>query len=305
MFLYGVILCFLGLTDAASASYSPDVHSKIAIVYAFYQTDNALENVDFFRRHAVHDCKNYDYWFVVNGDKADFVLPKQSNVKVLYRRNRGGDFAAWSYALSKMDLARYDAFIFLNDTVRGPFLPRYLTMKYWPYYFTRQLDARIKLTGASVNKMLHESANQEHVQSMAFATDKVGLRVLLDADIFSEGRANDVLQRDGKLAYIKQFEVAASQSIRQAGYYIDGLNTSVVSIKKPYGLYANTYWSRFMQWIMDRYHSDLHYDERSNYGLSLHPLEVMFIKTNRIDNLIIQQYTAWQDARLGAKGCAL
>ncbi len=53
-------------------------------------------------------------------------IPKYDNVLILKRKNLGGDFAAWAYGLNKINIKLYDIFIFINDTVCGPFIPRYI-----------------------------------------------------------------------------------------------------------------------------------------------------------------------------------
>ena len=48
----------------------------------------------------------------------------QSNqILKLYRENIGYDFSSWKIALESIDINNYDRFIFMNDTVCGPYIP--------------------------------------------------------------------------------------------------------------------------------------------------------------------------------------
>ena len=67
-------------------------------------------------------------------------IPDFKNVNVLKGNNLGYDFGAYSMALDKINIDNYKYFIFLNDTVKGPFVPRYLPKKYWYKLFTNMLS---------------------------------------------------------------------------------------------------------------------------------------------------------------------
>lgn len=53
-------------------------------------------------------------------------------MQVLYRANECGDFGAWDQLFREMDpekLKKYKRIMFINDTVRGPFVdPNYLLL---------------------------------------------------------------------------------------------------------------------------------------------------------------------------------
>ena len=55
-------------------------------------------------------------------------FPNYANIQVYTRNNTindtcaAGDFAAWDWLLSFIDRKKYKRFMFINDTVRGPFL---------------------------------------------------------------------------------------------------------------------------------------------------------------------------------------
>lgn len=67
-------------------------------------------------------------------------------------------------------------FIWLNSSVRGPFLPAYHPRDvHWSTAFTRKLAGDVKLVGSTINcgGAYALSAQQPHVQSYAVAMDQV------------------------------------------------------------------------------------------------------------------------------------
>ena len=113
-----------------------------------------------------------------------------SNAKYLHHANECYDWGTFGWALEheKVQVRDYKYFIFLNSSVRGPFLPPYLQGKvHFSELMTRMLnhdDApnSIKLVGPSVSCEgtvrlaggLQRS--NPHVQSFAVATEQTGTR---------------------------------------------------------------------------------------------------------------------------------
>jgi len=107
-------------------------------------------------------------------------FPEYRNLRVLKKTNECLDFGAWSYGLSTLDWqsGKYKHFIFINSSVRGPFVPHYVPrFIHWTQLFTHLLredgdghaaNGPIKLVGLSIN-----CAISPHVQSMLWATDLV------------------------------------------------------------------------------------------------------------------------------------
>ena len=101
---------------------------------------------------------------------------------------------------------------------------------------------------------------------MSFATDRIGLNLLIKNDIFNKELCVNTI-KESKFKFIIDFEVRMSEIIMNQGYEIKSLQFSE---QKNDVQYLNRY-----------------------KGTTINPLEIMFIKTNRINDLIIKNYTEW------------
>lgn len=81
----------------------------------------------------------------------------------------------------EVDYTNYKHFVFVNSSVRGPYIPVYLQhVMQWTNAFTSMLSETIKLVGTSIscerayweNDMDQRSRHNPHVQSFALATDR-------------------------------------------------------------------------------------------------------------------------------------
>ena len=81
-------------------------------------------------------------------------LPRWPNVRVHWlNRSYGYEFGNFRYALldPALETERFAYFIMLADTVRGPFLPNYVSAYSWPDRLIGLLSDEIKLVGPSIN----------------------------------------------------------------------------------------------------------------------------------------------------------
>ena len=206
---------------------------KTLIVYVFAKE---YENLHIFLKRGIIQSPNYDYFLVVND--IDFNLDmdnlppiwqclKYPNVHLYIRENIGHDFGGYNdtlflptsvleqpiisnvvissrvYALGDSKLyTLYDQYIFLNDTVAGPYVPRYCPD--WVQAFTFALDEEVKMVGLTLNcmsgwqsKRILDTITEEykfrplcctHIQSMAFGLDREGLKILLRYNLFKPGK---------------------------------------------------------------------------------------------------------------------
>ena len=101
--------------------------SLIASDAAYFETELSRPNAEFFIRHALHDSA--DFVFIVNGP-AQLRFPDHlPNVRVVQRDNSCYDLGSHGEVLEANDRAlvkKYDKFILMNASVRGPFLPHWL-----------------------------------------------------------------------------------------------------------------------------------------------------------------------------------
>jgi lipopolysaccharide biosynthesis protein len=241
--------------------------SKTLILFVYAERNNKIikDNLRFFLKCGLIKNDNYHYVFILNGESS-IEIPNRKNISIIERDNVGLDFGAWGAALSSVDINNYDYFIFINDTARGPFVPMY-TKNDWIDMFLSRLNKKTKLVGPTINLQYHI-----HVQSMCFCTDNIGLNLLLKNDIFLLNEKESTLTRSQKKRYIIKHEVRMSKIIIENGYEIESFQLSYLGGEKN--------------------ESDSQYTN-GYFGTTLNPLEIMFIKTNRINDKIVKNYTRW------------
>jgi hypothetical protein len=87
-----------------------------------------------------------------------------------------------------VDYQDYKYFVFVNSSVRGPYLPAYMDDITWTQAFTSQFTTTVKLVGSSINcEKTHwkgdvkgRTRHNAHVQSYAIATDRLVVAVAFD-----------------------------------------------------------------------------------------------------------------------------
>lgn len=192
---------------------------RAVILYSFYSN---IDNANFFLKHTLLKSDLYDFIFINSNESLEIkISDKFSNcVKIFNRKNIGRDFGAWADAIHNMDLANsYEYFIFLNDTSRGPFIPSGVNIM-WPEIFINNLINDVKLFGPSINQL----KDNTHVQTYAFATDRFGLSILINNNIFPSNL--DIMNKynfddiNDKVKFIEDFEIHASKVIIESGYNI-------------------------------------------------------------------------------------
>jgi hypothetical protein len=245
---------------------------KILITYVFFESKKSLININFFIKNGVFHNNNVQYNFIIKGNKCSVKFPDYKNIKVYKMKNEGYDFGGYSYSIQTINKNTFDYYIFLNDTVIGPFIPRYNSKYIWYEYFISLISDKVKLVGPTINRRQYNNIS-EHVQSMAFGTDNIGLELLIENNVFNLKNNIKVYKNKGKWEFIMNFEVGMSGIIIKNGYEI----------------------CSFMQ--SDNYHKKLKHGDihltNKYFSINLNPVEIMFIKNNRIDDLISKRYTYW------------
>ena len=259
-------LYFVGIKKTTNVPYIPDysadlkidtpcfVDRKTVVVYAYHDLNT---NVKFFADHGVFESTSVDFVFVCNGDSR-LNLPN-ANVSEINRHNIGMDFGGWSDAIFGLNLRdRYDHFILVNSTVRGPFLPPWCPVKDWTGLFTRLIDFETKLVGTTIGIVEGDAV----IQSVVLAFDRTGLDIGIEEGIFAPNL------NKSKSDLIWQHEVKFSRSVLQRGYKIRPLMSA----------YFNTD-------LTEKLSSEVHvrdYCTTNNYfGVNIHPYEIIFIRDNR------------------------
>lgn len=244
------------------------------VLYAYFEKDDVyLNNLKFFLKKGI--CKDCDYIIVING-KCSIQIPDMPNIKVIKRDNTHYDFGAYEHALKNTDIKQYKFFIFLNTSVRGPFIPIYANIK-WYEAFINLIKEDIKLVGTTINflnsKTVHSYIFEEmtgisiphiHVQSQFFVMDLECLLYLLnDTDLFSNYDYKNKME-----GFIARKEIMMSQLVLKNGWNISAILPEYQNIDFRC---LNEYNSP---------NSDPYFQD-SCFGRTLHPYDCIFIKTNR------------------------
>jgi hypothetical protein len=183
---------------------------KIIILYVYSKTDKYGDiALNFFLDNGTKETSECDYYIIINGSISISLLKKiPSHINIITRPNIGYDFGAWSDVILNIDISKYKYFLFLNNSVIGPCLPRYLKNTFWPELFFKHIDNKIKLVGCTTNYDI-----VQHIQSYCFCVDIIGLNILIKAGIFIKNldlNKNDI---------IYNHEIKMLQVIQKAGYF--------------------------------------------------------------------------------------
>jgi len=244
-----------------------------------------VENLAYFAKYGMcENCSNVDYVFVVNG-KTNFVFPTFKNVKV-YENDQGcGDFGAWNFLFEHhIDYKKYKRLMFINDTVRGPFVdPHYRFMLGEDFHFTdifaSYLTNDTKLVGSYINCGTvsgNRGAGFSHVQSMVWMTDDVGMEIVRPL----------IKCYPDKYATVALGEIGLSRTMIENGYNIASL------------FYAY----RGVDFRTDEDHrTNCNNQEDATYpgryfGDTVSPTEVIFYKNSRQTTVVaphIANYPKW------------
>ncbi len=247
--------------------------NKYVCIFAYYEKNESYkENLNYFLKNGIYD--NIDYYIIING-KCTLNIPKKSNINIVYRENKGYDFGAWNYCVNNILNKSYDYYIFLNTSVRGPYLDK---NKNWLDEYLKLFNNKdVKLVGSSINiyynnpsffgetKLLEIYGNTgpyTHVQSMFFILNKEGFEYLKSKNFFKE----DYEDFKDLVAYK---EIGMSQLILRNNWNIN----CILSKYRDYDYRKVKH--NFNPSGCDPYWNGAY------FGKSIDPYEVIFYKNNR------------------------
>jgi hypothetical protein len=235
---------------------------KVLVIYVFANTHSlSLANLQYFIRVAVMKSTNVNYYIILqqfnNLTSIKSSLPSlPSYAHYIEHENKCFDLGTIGWFLSNgtINKDQYKYFIFLNSSVRGPYLVSYYQLKEWYSVFTNRLNNYIKLVGPTISCQV-----SPHVQSYFWATDQQGLSTLLkNGKIFT--------CHETQVNAIYNGEIPASRVLFDAGFSIDSL------MKKYEGF----------DFRKDRnddcYRMENPLMEKMVDGVSLDPFEIVFAK---------------------------
>ncbi|KAJ0331887.1 hypothetical protein COL5a_002557 [Colletotrichum fioriniae] len=189
--------------------------------------------------------------------------------------------------LRKDDLwKKYKRFITMNASIRGPFLPAW-SSSCWSDLYLSKVTETTKLVGMTLNCI-----PRLHVQSMIFATDDVGMGILLDPTVATSASEDDRFgSKDAPVGLSGCYadwnaavhaEVGTTGLIMNAGYKVDAMMTA---------LHSEEGVEEYCKAHPDS--GDLLWDKKY-FGSNIHPYETVFIKANRnVDPSLMSSMTDW------------
>ncbi|KAK7908290.1 hypothetical protein PG985_015593 [Apiospora marii] len=271
------------------ASSSPSqqqetVSDRPLISYAYAESESGRANFKYFLSQGLHGAA--DFVFIINGetDAAD-LIPHKPNIRVVRRNNTCFDLGAHGEVLRENDLwKKYKRFITLNASIRGPFVPRW-SRSCWSDVYLGRVTEKVKLVGMTVN-----CGPQYHIQSMIFATDRVGMELMLYPPPGSSrpdnyGDEHDLVALQGCYSEMSKAihgEVGTTGVIRGAGYEVEALMSAFTKSRRNYA-----------DECAEHPVADVLYDHQY-YGSNVHPYETIFMKANRdIDPVLIYDLSDW------------
>ncbi|KAK1717411.1 hypothetical protein CaCOL14_002057 [Colletotrichum acutatum] len=256
------------------------------IVYAYHDSESARANLDYFVNKGIHN--GADFVFIFNGDaNASSTIPDLPNISIVKRDNTCFDMGAIGEVLRKDDLwKKYKRFITMNASIRGPFLPAW-SSSCWSDLYLSKVTETTKLVGMTLNCI-----PRLHVQSMIFATDDVGMGILLDPTVATSASEDDRFgSKDAPVGLSGCYadwnaavhaEVGTTGLIMNAGYKVDAMMTALHS-EEGVEEYCKAHPES----------GDLLWDKKY-FGSNIHPYETVFIKANRnVDPSLMSSMTDW------------
>jgi len=242
MHLHLLVSLIVFFSTCALSSTNNNNSSSTLIVFAYHETSPIhKQNLLYFIQHGIPSPNNpykTHAILVMNGKHSLPPLTMNSlvsnpNVSVLTQPNVCFDFGAWATALNYANThlttstPPFDYFIFLNASVRGPFISPAISKIFdnnsWPGLFTSHIDRNVKLVGTTFN--CHTGRHGWHLQSMALATDRVGLE-----SVFSKF-LDPSSCFDNKVDAIYGGEIPLSRAYLDEGYELFSLSSLMKRVR--------------------------------------------------------------------------
>ncbi|KAI7836092.1 hypothetical protein COHA_010020 [Chlorella ohadii] len=274
------------------------------LVYVFSNTDpEYINNLRFFVKFGMAADDGVTYIIVVQetpGEAPPELPPLPPNARYVRHTNECYDWGTigWVFSTGVANPDDYKFFIFMNSSVRGPFIPPYARGgTRWQDLFFDKLTDHVKLVGPTIScegspwqgNAAGEWRINPHVQSYVLATDKVGLDVWLrDGNVFKCWRSMwDVIWHG---------ELGSSLALLNAGFNLDSFMMR----------YQGVDWLDQANWHCNKRANP--YGEHYLDGISLNPFEVLFVKVKErvLQNdwsFAVQavKYTHWMEAQAAGK----
>lgn len=268
-------------------------NKKIVCIYAYYENKNSKNNLIHFLKYGINNI--IDYYIVIN--ESDFknydrlsqyietLIKNLDNITIIRKENKGFDFGAYNHVIKNYLTKKYDYYIFLNGSIKGP------TYKYkdtWLFEFIKLFNNDVKLVGTTINMFNHDIFENQnlsilygnkkiysHIQSMFFILNSESFDFLYQEKFFDDeyelNKLENTIKDKNYIIYKKEFGL--SQLILNKGWNINCYlekyrNIDYRIVDTP--LYFNPITKE----------TDVYYN--TNYfGNNITENDVIFIKNNR------------------------
>jgi hypothetical protein len=263
-------------SDSIRRAKSPAAQQSL-VIYHFFEHDAIYaKNLAHFLLFGYR--RDADFLIVIAGETS-LSLPDRPNIEYLRTRNQNNDFGGYCEAMRHLGnrALQYDVIYFVNSSVRGPFLSAFASGN-WLEAFRVKLTPDVGLVGTTINILPDESlvsqgyqrkyggeAPFSHVQTMAYAMPGATLRFLLDQQFYSADIALE------KFEVIENYELRLSQLILSNGMNIACFlpEYNGIDFREPHKNINPTAASGDPAFSY------------TYFGRTAHPLETLFVKTNR------------------------
>jgi hypothetical protein len=177
-----ILLILLYVVTKKKESFS-NINKKVLISYIYYENEESKENFEYFLNNGgIIESNDIYYLITINGHKCSLKLPRFKNVKYIFKENKCYDIGSHGLALKKINIDKYDYFILMNDTIKGPYLKN--KNDNWVNIFTSKINKKCKLVGLTSSLIKKDIITKEehkpyHIQSMLLCTDSIGIKIIL------------------------------------------------------------------------------------------------------------------------------
>ena len=294
---------------------------KTLISYSYFEKDSIQrENFEFFIRHGQPEPSEsfFHTIYTVTGQacspcraltKKMELVPSEptwtrlhlrgtvaeslvSSTVTLLRRSEtaGRDFGnhdvslAWVQRNDPSALDGFKYFVFIDSSVKGPFMPHYFSSAWhWSQAFTSLLEGRVKAVGPSLACLpkTETAGPGPRLESHLIATDQEGLSTIRKAGVLDVAGGSRGESEDSN-------NYALTASLLRAGF-------NVATLLYKYG--EGIDWRDASNWACN---DRVHPNRGCSYGgISQHPFETVFVRNSRgLESVAVQTYSQWMDDRV-------
>jgi hypothetical protein len=252
--------------------------SETLVLYQYFEKDqNYRDNFAHFMAFGYR--KDLDFLVILSGENT-IELPQAPNIRYLSTPNQNYDYGAFSEALkSDISLDSYENVIFINSSMRGPYLSPTAARESWVDLFVSGLTDEIALFGSTICILNPNDSHGKafakrhpgmpslsHVQTGAYAMKAKTVKGLL-AQGFYKNESTMTRQEA-----ITDYEIMLSQIILKSGRNIGCLVPEYRQLDHRNIIRDFNPWAR---------NGDI-WHRNSLMGRTVHPYETLFAKSNRI-----------------------